>query len=44
MFQKTYFPFGGYSQLPATENPVASIPVTESKKLSQKKWRMVARW
>jgi len=44
MFQKTYFPFGGYSQLPAIEIPVASIPVTESKKLSKKGWRVVARW
>jgi len=45
MSQKTCeFPFGGYSQLQATENPVESIPVTGNKKPSQRKWRVVARW
>jgi len=44
MFQKTYFPFGGYSQTPAGESPVVSIPVQGSKKLSKNGWKVVSRW
>jgi len=44
MFEKTCFPFRGYSQLPATEIPVESKLVIGNKKLSKNGWRIVARW